>query len=125
MAHLTDTTAPRSGSGLVSSRDVTGTAVYSSIDGEHIGSVDHMMIDKVSGRVAYADISFGGFLGLAEDHHLVPWGKLSYAPDKGGFVTDLTRESLEGAPRRSEDWYRDRTYEERLYDHYRVPYYWI
>lgn len=112
-------------SSLVSSSDVTGHAVYSSFDGQHIGEVDHLMIDKVSGRVAYADIGFGGFLGLGEEHHLVPWAKLSYSPDLGGFVTDLTQESLEGAPARRDDWQGDRAWEERLHGHYAVPYYWL
>lgn len=111
--------------GLVSTADMTGQPIYSSIDGQHIGDLDHLMVDKVTGRIAYADIGFGGFLGLAQDHHFIPWNKLSYSPERGGFVTDLTKEHLEAAPERGEGWQSDRAWEQRTYDHYKVPYYWI
>ena len=62
---------------LISSEDVEGTEVYDSA-GKNIGEVDHLMIDKMSGRVAYAVISFGGFLGLGHSHYPVPWGALKY-----------------------------------------------
>ncbi|TNF22737.1 MAG: PRC-barrel domain containing protein [Rhodobacteraceae bacterium] len=101
-----------------------GTAVYSR-DGEHIGTIDHLMIDKQSGKVAYAVMGFGGFLGLGEDHHPVPWGKLTYDTSKDGFVTDLTEAEVQGAPERHDTWDRDRDYEKRIHDHYRVPLYWI
>ena len=56
----------------VSSNDIHGTEVYGA-DGNHIGEVDHMIIDKLSGRVAYAVISFGGFMGLGHSHYPIPW----------------------------------------------------
>ena len=52
---------------LISSEDVEGTDVYD-LKGSKIGEIDHLMIDKVSGRVRYAVISFGGFLGLGHSH---------------------------------------------------------
>lgn len=110
-------------SSLVSSSDVNGTEVYSR-DGTHIGSVDHLMIDKQTGKVAYAVMGFGGFLGLGEDHHPIPWGKLTYDTAKEGFVTDITEAEVKGAPRRTETWYADRDWERRAHDHYGVPTYW-
>ena len=110
---------------LVSSNDVNGAEVYSTTSGEHVGEIDHLMIDKQSGRIAYAVMRFGGFLGIGEDHHPVPWGALSYSKDKGGFVTDITKEQLEGAPTRTENWHSDRDWEHRFHDHYLLPYYWI
>lgn len=109
---------------LVSSADVNGTAVYGR-DGAHIGTIDHLMIDKVSGKVAYAVMGFGGFLGMGEEHHPVPWGKLSYDVSKGGFVTDLTEAQVTGAPQRTDNWMQDRGWEERTYQHYGIAPYWI
>ncbi|RIA00222.1 PRC-barrel domain containing protein [Cereibacter sphaeroides] len=109
---------------MVSSADVNGTAVYSP-KGEHLGHIDHLMIDKESGVIAYAVMAFGGFLGLAEDHHPIPWKKLSYDQTLGGFVTDITREQLEGAPQRGENWREDRTWGAATYNYYGVPPYWI
>ncbi len=108
---------------LISSVDVNGTDVYN-YNGEHIGDIDHLVIEKVSGKVAYAVIGFGGFLGMGEDHHPIPWGSLKYDLEKDGYVCGVTREQLEGAPERVESWDRDRRWEERTHKHYGVPYYW-
>ena len=85
------------------------------------------MIDKLSGRVAYAVMSFGGFLGMGAEEHSIPWGKLTYDTNLGGFRTDITSEQLQGAPAFSRDsaydW-NDRRREQELHDHYRAPYYW-
>jgi hypothetical protein len=43
------------------------------MNGNKIGDIDHLMIDKVSGRVSYAVMSFGGFIGLGHSHHPIPW----------------------------------------------------
>ena len=104
---------------LVSSNDVNGTNVYGS-DGASIGTIDHLMIDKQSGNVAYAVMGFGGFWGLGEEHHPVPWGKLRYDTTRNGFVTDLTKAEVTGAPKRNDDWYADREWERRTHDHYGV-----
>ena len=58
---------------LISSEDVEGTNVYD-MKGTTIGEIDHLMIDKISGRVTYAVMSFGGFLGLGHSHYPIPWG---------------------------------------------------
>ena len=104
---------------LVSSNEVNGESVYSP-QGEHIGTIDHLMIDKKSGNVAYAVMHFGGFLGLGEEEHLIPWKKLHYDTTKNGFMTDITEEQLKGAPERSSSWYQDRGYEERMHRHYGI-----
>ena len=62
---------------LISSDKAVGTAVYNR-QGEHIGSVYNLMIDKYSGQVAYAVMSFGGFLGMGESYHPLPWKTLTY-----------------------------------------------
>lgn len=110
-------------SSLIRSSDVNGAAVYGS-DGAKVGHIDHLMIDKQSGTITYAVMGFGGFLGMGEDHHSIPWQKLTYDINKQGYVTDITEEQLKGAPERSDEWHRDRGWEQRTYDHYDVPYYW-
>lgn len=109
---------------LVSSSDVTGTAVYGS-DGAHIGSIDHLMIDKQSGNVAYAVMGFGGFLGLGEEHYPVPWSKLRYDTTRDGFVTDITEAQVQGAPQRHDGWSTDRDWERRNHDHFGATHYWL
>jgi uncharacterized protein YrrD len=117
------TSGQRSGSSMVSSADVNGTEVYSPT-GDHLGQIDHLMIDKESGQIAYAVMSFGGFLGIGAEHHPVPWKKLTYDTSLGGFVTDITQEQLTGAPRMSDNWYDDRTYRQQSYDYYGIAPYW-
>lgn len=112
------------GSTVISSDRVNGTAVYGA-DDRRIGTIDHLVIDKESGRITYAVMSFGGFLGIGEDHHPIPWAKLRYDTRLGGYRTDITEEQLRNAPERRDDWYRDRSWEERAYSHYGVPPYWI
>jgi hypothetical protein len=52
-------------------KNVQGTEVYGP-DGKNIGEIDHLIIDKMSGRVGYAVMSFGGFLGLGHSHYPIP-----------------------------------------------------
>jgi sporulation protein YlmC with PRC-barrel domain len=59
--------------------------------GEKLGSVEDIMIDKSTGRSIYAVMSFGGFLGMAEKHHPLPWATLRYHTQKGGDLATLTR----------------------------------
>ena len=92
---------------LISSEDVHGTEVYGA-DRKHIGEIDHLMIDKDSGRMAYAVISFGGFMGLGHSHYPVPWGALTYDTQLGGFRTNITEQQLKDAPEFSDDSWGDR-----------------
>lgn len=108
---------------LISSEDVHGTEVYGA-DRKHIGEVDHLMIDKESGRVAYAVISFGGFMGLGHSHYPIPWGALTYDTQLGGFRTNITEQQLKDAPEFSDDSWGDRDWETRTHKHYTAPTYW-
>jgi PRC-barrel domain len=106
---------------LISSDKAVGTAVYNR-QGEHLGSVYNLMIDKYSGQVAYAVMSFGGFLGMGESYHPLPWRTLTYDAGKGGYVVDVDRTRLEKAPSYTSstapNW-SDRTYGHRVDDFYR------
>ncbi|QYU66159.1 PRC-barrel domain-containing protein [Leptolyngbya sp. 15MV] len=82
---------------LISSEKVEGTTVYSR-DGNSLGSIHSVMIGKRDGQVAYAVVSFGGFLGLGQSYFPVPWSQLTYDPRYDGYVTDLTEDRLRGAP---------------------------
>src|SRR4029078_12627344 len=104
---------------LISSEDVQGTLVYGPGD-EEVGEIDHLLIEKVSGRVVYAVMSFGGFLGLAHSHYPVPWGALKYDPGLRGYHTDITESRLKDAPEFSDDAFGDRNWESRTYEHYGV-----
>ena len=108
---------------LISSEDVEGTEVYD-MAGKHIGEVDDLMIDKMSGRVGYAVISFGGFMGLGHSHYPVPWGALKYDTSLSGFRTNISEKQLKDAPAFSDDSWGDRDWEARTHTHYAAPQYW-
>lgn len=83
---------------LIAAEKVTGTNVYNRA-GEHLGSIEDIMMDKVSGRAIYAVMSFGGFLGVGESHYPLPWRKLKYVVARHGFVVDISKEKLARAPK--------------------------
>jgi hypothetical protein len=108
---------------LIGSDKVEGTAVYGA-DDQKIGSVQRIMIDKISGKVAYAVVSFGGFLGMGEDYYPMPWPSMKYDTNLGGYRTAITESQLKGAPKfnRNTDWdWSNRTRDEEVYDYYRTP----
>jgi hypothetical protein len=108
---------------LIGSDKVEGTTVYDS-KGDRIGSVHRVMIDKISGKVAYAVVSFGGFLGIGEDYYPVPWTQLTYDTDLDGYRIGMTQERLQGAPKfgRYENWdWSNRSNNERVYGYYNAP----
>lgn len=109
---------------LVASDRVSGTDVFDA-NGEKIGYIERFFIEKVSGRVVYALMSFGGFLGIGEDYYPLPWSKLDYDSTLGGYRIDITEKDLENAPK----WVdgqpvEDRQWAERVHGHYGVPPYW-
>jgi sporulation protein YlmC with PRC-barrel domain len=108
---------------LIASNKVEGAAVYNR-QGERLGSVYNFMVDKYTGKVAYAVMSFGGFLGIGDSYHPLPWKSLTYDRSIGGYVVELDRSKLEGAPsyRPDEDPWTDRDYGRRVYDYYGVEY---
>ena len=109
---------------LISSEDVEGVNVYD-MKGSKIGEVDHLMIDKISGRVSYAVMSFGGFLGLAHSHYPIPWAALKYDTALQGYRTGITERQLKDAPAFSDDYsWTDRDWETKTHQHYGVPGYW-
>lgn len=108
---------------LISSEDVHGTDVIGA-DEEVIGEIDHLLIEKTSGRVAYAVMSFGGILGLAHSHYPIPWSALKYDKTVAGYRTGITVDQLRNAPEFSDDSWMDRDWETRAHQHFGAQTYW-
>lgn len=110
---------------LIAAERVEGTHVYN-LAGEKLGTVNDIMIDKVSGRAIYAVKSFCGLLGLGEKSHSLPWTTLKYDAQKSGYVVNLDKKRLEAAPnfdRASEfKWTSD--YGRKVDKYYDTPSYW-
>src|SRR3954453_18798007 len=82
---------------LIESDHVEGTAVYDA-SGKRIGTIKRLVIEKVSGHVVYAVTAFGGFLGLGEETHTIPWEQLHYDTNLGGYKTSVSEDRLRHAP---------------------------
>ena len=121
---MADVTKITTGS-LIAAEKVNGTNVYN-MDGDKLGTVDDIMIDKISGKAIYAVMSFGGFLGIGEKQHPLPWSSLTYDEAKEGYVVNLDKKMLENAPTLDPDhdfeWTPD--YGRRVDKYYGAPTYW-
>jgi len=107
---------------LIFASKVNHTPVINA-DGERIGHIEDVAIDKRSGQVAYAVLSFGGFLGIGEKYHPLPWPLLAYDPVRNAYVISLTKDQLRAAPAFSKDELADigdsdERYREPVYDYY-------
>jgi hypothetical protein len=115
--------APVPNSAYIQATRVTGSPVFDA-KGERVGQIEDIVLSKVEGQAAYAVLSFGGFLGIGHDHYPLPWSTLHYDPDRGGYVVNLTRERIEGAPSHAPgaepDW-GDPAWHTRVTDHYSRP----
>ena len=107
---------------LISSNKVEGTAVYNQ-QGERLGTIENLMVDKYDGHVSYAVMSFGGFIGIGESYYPLPWRKLTYSPQMGGYVVDLDARILDNAPRyaTSQEPTWDRDYTGRVDQFWMIP----
>jgi len=107
---------------LIGSDKVEGTNVYRS-NGDKVGQIERVMIDKRSGQVAYAVMSFGGFLGIGEDYYPLPWSLLTYNDRLGGYEINVTENQLRSAPKygagQTWDW-SDTKRQQGVYDYYAV-----
>jgi hypothetical protein len=97
-AHSDIDTSVRETPSLIGSDKVEGTAVYRS-NGDRVGTVERVMIDKISGKVAYAVMSFGGFLGIGQDYYPLPWNLLTYNPRLEGYEVNVGETELKRAPK--------------------------
>ncbi len=106
---------------LIASSKVEGTPVYDK-NGKGLGTIYNFMVDKYTGQVAYAVMSFGGFLGLGESYHPLPWKALTYDTSLEGYVVGIDPTQLEHAPTHGagEDPFSDPAYGEKVRDYYGV-----
>jgi hypothetical protein len=118
---LMSVTQPSNTAGqLIAASKVNGTAVYNRA-GDKLGSIYDVMLEKVSGKASYAIMSFGGFLGIGDSYHPLPWKTLTYDPRQGGYVVDIDRSRLESAPSYAANettMWDDPTYGRRIDDYY-------
>jgi sporulation protein YlmC with PRC-barrel domain len=117
----TAATGAATGQAVIGAADkVVGTRVFNTA-GEHLGEIHDIILDKVSGKVVYAVMSFGGFLGIGERYHPLPWQTLKYDRQVGGYVVPLTRERLENAPTYGTDGepdWTDSRFGKSIFDYY-------
>lgn len=76
---------------------VQGSNVYN-MNREKIGSVEDLVLDKTSNEIMFAVLGFGGLFGVGEKYFPIPWSKLDYDPETGGYVIAVSRDVLEAAP---------------------------
>jgi uncharacterized protein YrrD len=110
----------------VRAKKVLGTKV-SDTAGNKIGQIEDVILDKQSNSILFAVVGFGGFLGMAEKYHPIPWSSLDFDPVENTYVVSFTKEQLEAAPAGSiEELTRDdgMLFRDRAYDHYKAPRYW-
>jgi len=113
-------------SDAIRAKTVIGTSVKDPT-GAKIGSIEDIVLDKLSNNIVFAIVGFGGFLGMGEKYHPIPWSSLKYDEREGGYIVSYTKDQLKAAPADSIDAlvannamaYRDRTY-----DYYKAPHYW-
>jgi sporulation protein YlmC with PRC-barrel domain len=105
---------------------VLGTKVQDP-KGQKIGEVKDVVLDKESNNILFAVVSFGGFLGMAEKYHPLPWAALDYDENQNSYVVNYTKEQLQAAPAGSVEELTQNdglTYRDRTYKYYKVDRYW-
>jgi sporulation protein YlmC with PRC-barrel domain len=121
---MNEATSVASGN-LIAADKVDGTSVYN-LAGDKLGTVEDIMIDKISGRAIYAVMSFGGFLGMGEKHHPLPWATLKYDTVKEGYLINMDKKQLQDAPNYDTNsafqWTPE--YGRRVDSYYKTPTYW-
>jgi len=106
----------------IRAKRVIGTTVTDT-SGKKIGEVEDLVLDKQSNSILFAVVGFGGFLGMAEKYHPLPWAALDYDPNTGAYIVDYTKEQLKAAPAGSiDELTRDDglAYRDRVFDYYKV-----
>lgn len=112
---------------VLSAGSLASDTVYSSVNGEKLGNVKDIMIDTENGRVAYAVLSFGGFLGMGDKLFAVPWSTLTVDTANERLLADIREEHLENAEGFDKDnWpdFANPAYRDRVYDTWKADKYW-
>jgi len=113
--------------GVVLTSKLIGEAVINP-QNEDLGNIRELVIDAQSGRVAYAVLSFGGFLGMGTKLFAMPWGAFEFSATENKLVLNVDKEKLKSAPgfERDAKWpdFADRAYGESVYNYYGYSPYW-
>lgn len=110
----------------IRAKKVIGTNVKDT-SGRKIGEIEDVVLDKQSNSIMFAVVGFGGFLGMAEKYHPIPWASLDYQPSENAYVVNYTKEQLQSAPAGSIDELTSDdgvAFRDRAYDYYKAPRYW-
>lgn len=110
----------------VSSSSICGTNVKNA-KGESLGEIKDLMINTNKNEVAYAVLSFGGFMGFGDKYFAIPFEALSYDDETNQYLLSVAQEKLEQAPGFDKnDWptHANIDYLSRVYTHYNVRPYW-
>jgi sporulation protein YlmC with PRC-barrel domain len=110
----------------IRAKKVIGTNVTNPA-GEKIGQVEDVVLDKQSDHILFAVVGFGGFLGMGEKYHPIPWSTLDYDESRNAYVVSYTKEQLRAAPAGSIDELTQDDggrFRDRVYDYYKVTRYW-
>jgi sporulation protein YlmC with PRC-barrel domain len=110
----------------IRAKKVIGTNVKDPT-GRKIGEIEDVILDKGSNSVLFAVIGFGGFLGMAEKYHPIPWSSLDYDESEGSYVVSYSKDQLEAAPAGSIDELTENDglgFRDRTYDYYKAARYW-
>ena len=114
------------GPDVVDAASLEGDEVVNA-NGDNLGRIEAIMLDVTSGRVAYAVLSFGGFLGMGSKLFAIPWSALTLDARQKRFVLDASRERLESAPGFDKDHWpsmADRAWATDVHDYYDATPYW-
>jgi sporulation protein YlmC with PRC-barrel domain len=105
---------------------VIGTKVQNAA-GKKLGQVEDVILDKESNNIMFAVVSFGGFLGMGEKYHPLPWASLDYDENQDSYVLDYSKEQLEAAPVGSVEELTQNdglNFRDRTYAYYKANRYW-
>ena len=112
---------------VVAANRIDGSAVYSRT-GNSLGTVECLMIDKISGKIAYAIVAIVTMGSEYPRRQALPWSVLTYDSLIGGYFVNLDRKILENGPTLGLDeitnW-NSETWNRRLHEYYSVPHFWI
>ena len=111
---------------IMDAATLIGDGVVNS-SGEDLGKIEAIMLDVTSGRIAYAVLSFGGFLGMGSKYFAIPWSALTLDAGEKRFIFEVTKAKLENAPGFDKDnWpdMADRTWGSKIYNYYGARPYW-
>lgn len=119
-------TTPSGHTSAIRGKKVIGTTVKNPA-GETLGEVEDIVLDKQSNNIMFAVLSFGGFLGIGEKYHPIPWSALTYDKGQDAYIINYSKDRLEAAPADTiEELTKNdgHAYRDRSYDYYKVKPYW-